>query len=233
VKPSKNNKPTPESFLEVYYESYGKVFFGGFQAKGSKYFHKKLESKWLNNFPERVLELGAGRGEHFRFVRDGEHSIKEYIALDLKDGSIFKSTSPAGLPVSWVVANAQDLPFESGSIDRVVVTCLFHHLDNPYQVLSEINRVLKVGGEFAIAMPTDPGILNHLIKKVLTKPRMRRNGIENPDLIYAAVHPNHIQGLLTLISYYFETEVVFYYFPFRVRSWNLNVMVLAKGKKLV
>jgi hypothetical protein len=48
-----------------------------------------------------------------------------------------------------------------------------------------------------------------------------------------AEHPNHIQGLFTLIPYYFETEVVFYYFSFRVRSWNLNVMVLAKGKKLV
>jgi ubiquinone/menaquinone biosynthesis C-methylase UbiE len=115
MKPIENNKPTPESFLEAYYESYERVFFSGFQEKGSKYFHKKLESKWLNNFPERVLELGAGRGEHFGFVRDEENSIKEYIALDLKDGSRYKSTLDSGLPVSWVMANAQDLPFENGA----------------------------------------------------------------------------------------------------------------------
>ena len=158
--------------------------------------------------------------------------IKEYYALDLKDASGSKFTLASSLPISWVQANAQDLPFSDGSIDRVVVTCLLHHLDDPYQCLSEINRVLRVGGEFAIAMPTDPGMLNRLIKKMITKPAMRRNGIENPDLIYALDHRNHINGLLTLISYKFEKDVKFYYLPFRVRSWNFNVMVLAKGKKV-
>jgi hypothetical protein len=91
---------------------------------------------------------------------------------------------------------------------------------------------LKIGGEFAIALPTDPGMLNRLIKKIITKPAMCRSGIENPDLIYALDHRNHIKGLLTLLSYRFEKDVNFYYLPFRVRSWNLNVMVLAKGKKV-
>jgi ubiquinone/menaquinone biosynthesis C-methylase UbiE len=228
-----NEKSAPESVLRDYYENhYERVFCSGLQSRGTKYFHKRLESKWSSNSPERVLELGAGSGEHFYFVRDDKNTIKEYYALDLMDGSGSKFTSASSLPVSWVQANAQDLPFSDGSIDRVVVTCLLHHLDNPYQCLNEINRVLKIGGEFAIAMPTDPGMLNRLIKKVISKPAMRRSGIENPDLIYALEHRNHIKGLLVLLSYRFEKDVNFYYLPFRVRSWNLNVMVLAKGKKV-
>ena len=228
-----NEKPAPESVLRDYYENhYECLFHSGLQSRGTKYFHKILESKWSSNSPERVLELGAGSGEHFCFVRDDKNTIKEYYALDLKDGSGSKFTSASSLPVSWVQANAQDLPFSDGSIDRVVVTCLLHHLDNPYQCLNEINRVLKIGGEFAIAMPTDPGMLNRLIKKMITKPAMRRSGIENPDLIYALDHRNHIKSLLTLLSYRFEKDVIFFYSPFKVRSWNFNVMVLAKGKKV-
>lgn len=228
-----NEKPTPEKVLKDYYENhYETVFHTNFQSKGTKYFHKILESKWSSNFPERVVELGAGSGEHFQFVRDDEKTITQYYAVDLKDGSGSKFTSTSNLPVSWVVTDAQDLPFEDGSMDRVVVTCLLHHLDDPYRCLNEIDRVLKVGGEFAIAMPTDPGTLNRLIKKIITYPAMRRRGIENPDLIYALEHRNHIRGLLTLISYKFEKSVDFYYLPFKVRSVNLNIMVLAKGRKI-
>ena len=66
-----NKKPTPESVIKDYYENhYESVFHRDFQSRGTKYFHKILESKWSSNSPEKVLELGAGSGEHFCFVRD-------------------------------------------------------------------------------------------------------------------------------------------------------------------
>jgi ubiquinone/menaquinone biosynthesis C-methylase UbiE len=59
-------------------------------------------------------------------------------------------------------ANVEDLPFESEFFDRVVSTCLLHHLENPEKGINEMLRVAKKGGTIDILVPNDPSFIYSL-----------------------------------------------------------------------
>ena len=73
----------------------------------------------------------------------------------------------------FVKADAEAIPFSGNFFDRVLSTCLLHHVDDPLQVLLEMKKVTNLIGEIAIALPTVPGILNQLVERFISIPRMR------------------------------------------------------------
>lgn len=244
-----SEKLRSEILTQYYSESYKMIFNSGAQSFGTNSFHKAVEKYWESNEPKVILEIGAGNGEHFKFVNaDSLVNLEKYIALDIKtpENLIHSNFSNK---LEWLISDASNLPLEQHSVDRVVVTCLLHHVKDPFQVLLEIKRVLKPGGEFAIVMPTDPGILNRLIKKIITKPKMKKFNIQSPNLLYAFEHPNKIDQLLTFLEILFAQEnkefrdnnnfpyesksskLIFKYAPFKFPSWNFNYFIVAKGKK--
>lgn len=106
-------------------------------------------------------------------------------------------------------------------------TCLLAHVKEPERVLSEIRRVVRGGGQVVIGLPADPGILNRLVKILITYPKMRRHGISNPRLEYAREHINGVGNLIEMAKFCFKQDKVkFCYYPFFVRSWNANVAVV-------
>lgn len=46
--------------------------------------------------------------------------------------------------------DAQKLPFRDGTVDFVVATLSLHHWQDPQEVLDEIHRVLRDGGQFML-----------------------------------------------------------------------------------
>ncbi|MBL8857473.1 MAG: methyltransferase domain-containing protein [Planctomycetes bacterium] len=82
----------------------------------------------------RVLILGGsilGTGmQEFR-----AQSQIEFIDSDVAFG-----------PLTKLVCDAHDLPFEDGSIDGVVAQAVLEHVSDPYRVCAEIHRVLKPKG---------------------------------------------------------------------------------------
>lgn len=52
------------------------------------------------------------------------------------------------LPVQWVEADAQALPFEDNSFDVVTIAFGLRNVPNKQKALSEFKRVLKPGGQF-------------------------------------------------------------------------------------
>jgi len=52
-----------------------------------------------------------------------------------------------------IQADAHELPFEENSFDLVLCTEVIEHTEKPRKVLSEINRVLKDGGELILTTP--------------------------------------------------------------------------------
>lgn len=56
--------------------------------------------------------------------------------------------------VKYVVdLNKGKLPFKDNSVDSAYCSHVLEHLDNPMQMVSEVNRVLKKGSKFTIKVP--------------------------------------------------------------------------------
>ncbi len=226
-----------EEILNFYYgEVYAKYLFGkSIQSKGISYFEGLVERKWKKNtYLRNVLEVGSGSGEHFPFVK--EYPTDSYVALDIRQLEVDLSDSnldPAFKRViQFVTGDVQNLDFESNSFDRVVSTCLLHHVDEPIKALQEMRRVTKIGGEIGISLPADPGVLNRFIKSIISYPRIRKLTDLDPKLIYALEHKNHIGGMLSIMKYVFrDDELKIKYHPFRLKSWNLNLAIVVKVTK--
>lgn len=219
---------------EYYRKSYKRIQRGGLQGWGNS-----LVDRWVEKFgvkgesSHKYLEIGASSGEHFRYFRRPVQS-GNYKAVDLAPGisnpELFKELSELGL-VEFITGNAEALPFENDSFDRSISLCVLAHVSDPEKVFSELKRVTKPGGYVIVGMPCDPGLLNRLIKQILTYRSMRLAGIQNPQLIYAREHKNGVGNLVTLAKHVFqEDDLNVHYMPFRIRSWNLNLAVILEVK---
>jgi ubiquinone/menaquinone biosynthesis C-methylase UbiE len=224
--------------LDYYYqEVYKKYLFSkSLQSSGIAFFEKSVEKYWTLSSEALggVLELGSGQGEHLPYV----HQIpqNEYVCLDLRDfvetealESLDKNFKDV---LKFIVGNAENIPFEDSRFDRTFSTCLLHHCSDPLQVLMEARRVTKPGGELAFALPTDPGLLNQLVKRIVSARRMRKFTTISPWLIYSLEHQNHISGLLELIKLVFkDDDLKLHYTPFKIRSWNFNLACVVHVKR--
>ena len=225
-----------EKIIGYYYEEVYKnyLYTGGSQERGQNWASKKLEKSFEAENSQFVLEIGGGSGEHLKHVNNT--SIERYTSIDLrKDLPIFedlKISLDFYNKVEFVVGNAESLPFKESTFDRVLGTCVLHHVDDPLQVLSEVRRVTKLGGEISFALPTDPGIANQLVKRFITYKKLRKLSSIRPELFYALDHQNHVNGLIEIFKYVFRNddfEIV--YHPFHIRSWNLNLLVTLQARK--
>lgn len=89
----------------------------------------------------RVLETGAGPGLFAPHAQRMRPDLR-WVSLDLIQA-----------PWNDVVADAQVLPFRSGTFDAVVGVDFVHHLATPLEFFREVARVLKPGGELRAVEP--------------------------------------------------------------------------------
>lgn len=78
-----------------------------------------------------------------------------------------------------------DMPYMSGSFDRVIASNVLEHAFAPYCALMEIRRVLKPGGEAHLAMPSFDGPESgvgpyhlHCLDRPVWQELMRKCGLE-------------------------------------------------------
>jgi SAM-dependent methyltransferase len=97
----------------------------------------------------RVLEVAAGTGVVTRRMAAALGEPVSIIATDLNQ-SMLDTAASLGTPacVGWRLANAQTLPFETGSFDAVVCQfgCMF--FPDKAAAFAEARRVLEAGGVF-------------------------------------------------------------------------------------
>lgn len=223
-------------WIDEYYEKYfDDLCNSGIQGKGSSFIHNKIEKYWKNTKPFKILEVGAGDGAHFKFTRiDGAAEV-QLTALDVRVPSqtISKLDLETGsLAITWVQGNVEKIPLEDETFDRVTSTCLLHHVDDPLAAMLEMRRVTAISGEISIGLPTDPGLVNRFIKKMYTYRKARKLGMENPAFVYSLDHQNHIFGLIEIAKYVFRNDdLSINYLPFKVKSANLNLLVVLKVVK--
>jgi SAM-dependent methyltransferase len=112
----------------------------------------------------RVLDVACGTGNAaLPAARAGAEVTGLDLVPELLDGGR-KKAAAAGVDVDWVEGNAEELPFEDGSFDRVFST--FGHMFAPRhrQTADEMARVCREGGTIAICCWTPEGVAGEIFR---------------------------------------------------------------------
>jgi ubiquinone/menaquinone biosynthesis C-methylase UbiE len=223
------------SGIEDYYRNtYSKIHYRGILGLFTTGYHKKLESsKYVSSLSQpRVLEVGAGSGEHLDFVAN---TFSKYTLTDLEIREpildlLQRERSKSDNRLNFKKANVENLPFRDESFDRVISTCLLHHLNSVEGALTEIRRVTRNGGLVSIYLPCDPGFFYRIIRHVFSHIKMSRlpgMNIKKVKYLWAEEHKNHFLGILVLIKNVFSKDKIHIKrYPFPFFSWNFNLFLV-------
>lgn len=108
----------------------------------------------------RVLEVGVGAGNILEQV-----SSDHRFGIDISDYILERAQERLGDSATLTKADAEALPFEDDSFDRVYCSEVLEHVIDPHQVMSEIRRVLKEDGVAVISVPNE-NLINRLKRVV-------------------------------------------------------------------
>ena len=97
----------------------------------------------------RVADLGCGSGVFTEILRRRGYSA---IGIDISPKLV--AVGRAKYPgLELLEGDAENLPFESGSLDGVLLSGLVHHFSDPRRLAAEVFRVLRPGGRFVAFDP--------------------------------------------------------------------------------
>ena len=194
----------------------------------SRILHKSLEKPFKSNSKQHLLEVGSNVGEHLSFVANDYSS---YLLTDIRplDGkSILDEirTRAKRTEIDFQIADVQALPFQNEKFDRVISTCVFHHLDDPLEAFYQVRRVTKIGGTISILIPNDPGVLYRFLRNMTTVRMAKKEGLyEESRFLHAIQHRNHYLQLRTLLGHVFgKDEIRTTHYPLKIESYNLNAI---------
>ena len=101
----------------------------------------------------RVADLGCGSGVFTELLRrQGFQSVGLDISPKLIE--LGRRKYPG---LELIEGDAENLPFESASLDGVLLSGLVHHFPDPRKLAGEVHRVLRSGGRF---VAFDPNRMN-------------------------------------------------------------------------
>ena len=213
---------------ELYEGSHSKVVDTGLVGLVNRRLHLHLEkniSKEKANY-KRILELGAGMGQHLKFVED---NYLLYVQSDIRVKNLPKNFSDRVINKK---INAEDLSgIKDASFDRLVSTCLLVHLQQPEQALVEWRRVVCPGGALSIYVPCEPGLLLRFSRYFSTHLKAKKLGYDHLSIHYRE-HVSYFVRLNKLIKEVFnDCKVKRSFFPLNfIPSWNLNLWAVYQIK---
>jgi 2-polyprenyl-3-methyl-5-hydroxy-6-metoxy-1,4-benzoquinol methylase len=144
------------SFDEDYFSThtYAGVSFARYsQYWWSNRFYATLARRYGRR-KARLLEIGSGLGH---LVGQLEDTYETY-GVDLNHWAVAQSKAVAQKSVLQT-ASAQDLPFEAGMFNVVIIKHIVEHLPRPEKAIAEIGRVTESGGTLILATPNLDSLL--------------------------------------------------------------------------
>lgn len=185
--------------------------------------HRLAENRFeKHDHFSKVLEIGAGTGEHLGFVK---HSFDQYVLSDLDvktlDVAKRKLNDKFSNKLSYEVQSGEGLSYDNNSFDRLIATHVLEHIYQPHLALKEWRRVLKNGGVLSILIPTDPGIAWRLGRHLGPRKNAIAQGIAY-DYVMAREHVNSCNNLIALLRHYFPERTESWW-PFPIPSIDLNL----------
>ena len=115
-----------------------------------------LEELELEPF-EDALDVGCGTGAVLELLH-ARYPNKHLTGLDLTPGMIDVARAKQLDNVSFVVGDAEALPFEPRSFDAVLCSNSFHHYPHPERFFAEVARILRPGGRLVLRDYTSNGV---------------------------------------------------------------------------
>ena len=113
----------------------------------------------------RLLDLGCGAGLFLKWLAPRMQA--EYHGLDLSLNSL-KSIREENSKLGLTVGDAELLPYQDASFDRVSCNGAAHHLLDLRSALSDVHRVLVPGGILVMYEPTATVVANAVRKVFLS-----------------------------------------------------------------
>lgn len=225
-------KDVPD-FEKLFVEGYEKhnieaTLAGKFLQKS----HQLLENTLPSAFTaEHVLEVGAGSGHHFAYLK---HPFCQYVLTDSCDAMLavaanrYMNEISSG-KVAIAKQDATRLDYPDQSFDRLIATHVLEHIKDPVAALQEWNRVVREGGLLSIVLPCDPGLLWRFGRCLGPRRNATRLGLPY-DYVMASDHVNSIFNLIIFIRYHFE-NVFEYWYPARIPVADINLFYICHIKK--
>ncbi|MCQ9473713.1 class I SAM-dependent methyltransferase [Pseudomonas alliivorans] len=209
-----------EKFSELYDNSNYASPLQSFVMRAS---HKLVEKEYGQGTQfKKVLEIGAGTGEHVKFVR---HDYDEYTLSDM-DGKTLEVAKAKLLTtqrgsLKFERQEGSTLNYADDSFDRLVATHVLEHIYQPHLALKEWSRVIKDGGVLSILIPTDPGLAWRMGRHLGPRKNAIAQGIAY-DYVMAREHVNSCNNLIAILRHYFP-DAKEAWWPFPVPSIDLNL----------
>lgn len=104
--------------------------------------------KLLKDHPDTVVEIGAGYGANFRYLRPGTKVILIEPKRSFNE-LLNRRARYYGIEVEIHNYGAGTMNLKEESVDMVFGSLVLCSAENPVKVISEIRRVLKEEGKFA------------------------------------------------------------------------------------
>ena len=144
------------AFDEKYFSThtYAKVSFAKYgQYWWSNRFYATLARRYGRR-GARLLEIGSGLGH---LVGQLEDTFETY-GIDVNHWAV-KESREVVIQSALQTASGQELPFEDGIFNVVIIKHIVEHLPQPEKAIAEIGRVTESGGILILATPNLDSLL--------------------------------------------------------------------------
>jgi ubiquinone/menaquinone biosynthesis C-methylase UbiE len=212
--------------IENYYSNhYEKVCNKGLVGFASRLVHWSLEnypyaSRSRFHNADEILEIGAGHGQHLPFVKG---TYRSYLQSDLRPENLRDQSSEyPNSKIEEISIDAENLPYETAKFDRIIVTCVLMHLQNPEKALLEWKRVCKPGGRITLYIPCETGLLLRISQILTTRRKQTKLGYK-ADYLHFQEHRYSYLYLKTLVNYHGGSHIRIRKFPLVIGTWNTNL----------
>ena len=103
-----------------------------------------------------VLDIGCGSGVQLRALEI--KNPKLLIGIDFNKNALIYAKNKMKDNCEFLIADAQQLPFNDQTINKIICAEIIEHLNEPEKLISETKRVLNNDGCIVITTPNEQSI---------------------------------------------------------------------------
>jgi len=161
----------------------------------------------------RLLDVGTGTGGNVAIpaAQAGADVVGVDVTPELFEHAR-RRAALAGVEVSWVEADAQDLPFAEASFDRVTSTFGAMFAPDHGRAAAELTRVCRPGGRIAMTTWVNDGFVGEMFKLTGSFMPAPPPGVQPPPLWGVEAHVEEVFSAAG-VSAAIARETVIFDFP--------------------